>query len=289
MKRTERWLMEKLAWARHWSLRMRFGLIGAVTLAVLVAALLLPPIVQVQKYHGFADQRACFGLPNCVNVLSNLPFFIFGGMGLCYLASAVSSRAFAAPAERLPYAAFFLGAVLIGLGSSYYHLAPDDGRLVFDRLPMTISLMAIFSAALIERISVKAGLYLLAPLLLLGAGSVIYWRWSEINGMENLNPYGAVQFYPILSIPLMLLLFPARYSRGADILGAIALYAAAKLAETLDHPLFALGHIVSGHTLKHVVAALAFYWVLRMLYRRRLVEAAEPDRETSEPALNARG
>jgi hypothetical protein len=291
MNRIKQWLIETQTRARR---RLhpgtRLWLIGGVTLAAGIAVFLLPPIPQDPRYHGFADQRACFGIPHCLNVVSNIPFFIFGAMGLSFLRAGEAKHAFATSREGLPYAVFFTGALLIGLGSSYYHLAPDDARLVWDRLPMTVSLMAIFAAILVERVSIRAGLYLLGPLLLAGLGSVVYWRWSALHGVENLAPYGAVQFTPLLSIPLILLLFPPRYTHGGGFLGAIAWYAAAKLAEALDHPIFALGHVVGGHALKHLFAAMAFYWVLRMLSKRRSAAADRGEAGMSgRPAYTGKG
>lgn len=80
-----------------------------------------------------------------------------------------------------------------------------------------------------------------------------------------------VQYYTPVLILLILWLFPARYTRGADLLAAMGFYALAKALELLDRPIFSLGHVVSGHTLKHLAAALGVYWVFRMLARRRPV------------------
>jgi hypothetical protein len=48
----------------------------------LVALLPLPPLLQDQAYHQFADRRELFGIPNFWNVVSNLPFVILGAVGL---------------------------------------------------------------------------------------------------------------------------------------------------------------------------------------------------------------
>ena len=50
--------------------------------ASLAALLLLPPILQDQSYHRFADERTLFGIPNFWNVVSNLPFIAVGAVGL---------------------------------------------------------------------------------------------------------------------------------------------------------------------------------------------------------------
>ena len=134
---------------------------------------------------------------------------------------------------------------------------------------MAIAFMAIVAAVVCERISAAAGRWLLFPLCVLGGATVWYWRWSAAAGVENLNPYGAVQFGSALLALLMLVLFPSRYTRGRDFVGAVVLYALAKFAEHFDAAIFAATHqIVSGHTLKHLFAAMAIFWLLRMLRLR---------------------
>jgi hypothetical protein len=170
----------------------------------------------------------------------------------------------------------FAATALTCCGSGYYHLAPDSPRLAWDRLPMAVGFMGIVVAALSERVSVTAGRRLLVPLAVLGAASVWYWRWSAAHGVENLNPYGAVQFGSALLVLLVIVLFPARYTRGGDFFTAVVLYALAKVAEHFDGQIFAAtGAIVSGHTLKHLLAAVAIFWLLRMLKLRAPADRAQ--------------
>jgi len=65
------------------------------------------------------------------------------------------------------------------------------------------------------------------------------------------------------------LLLPSRYTRGGDMFAVIAFYVVAKLFEGLDRQVFRVGGFTSGHTLKHLAAAIACYLVLRMLMLRR--------------------
>lgn len=250
----------------------RLWVIGLVAFAVLLLVVVLPPYPQPLAYHRFADQRAFLGAPSFLNVVSNAPFLVVGSLGLLFLHGQRASPArgaFIERAEAWPYTTFFLGIALTGFGSAYYHLAPDNPRLVWDRLPMMLALPSLFAATIAERISVRAGMRLLLPLLVAGLGSVAYWRWSELESAENLHPYLAVQAYTTVAIVLVVALFPPRYSRGTDMSGAAVLYGVAKAAELLDGDIYALGHVVSGHTVKHLVAALAVYWILRMLRERQ--------------------
>lgn len=154
------------------------------------------------------------------------------------------------------------------MGSAYYHWQPDNATLLWDRLPIAIGIMALLAAMLVERVDVKLGLKLLPVLVLLGAASVIYWYWSEQQGAGNLNFYIVIQFYSLLLIVLLSLILPSGYTYDNAFLKAIGLYALAKVAEMLDQQLFSLGQIVSGHTLKHLIAALAIWWIVRMLQKR---------------------
>jgi hypothetical protein len=259
--------------------RRVLGLAGFGILS-LAAVLFLPPWPQDPGYHRFADDRTLFGVPNALNVLSNVPFVLVGLAGCVWLLRQAPrpDGPLREPGERGPWLVMFLGVLLTGFGSGYYHLDPEDARLVWDRLPMTVAFMSFFAATLGERIQVRVGVWLLGPLLLLGVGSVVNWRQTD-----DLRLYGVVQFFPMLAIPLLLLLMPPRYTGSGYVWGAIGWYAAAKVLEThaADHGLFALGHLVSGHTLKHLAAAGGAFWLLLMLWRRRPLESGlSPDEAT---------
>jgi hypothetical protein len=242
-----------------------------ITAVLVVVVLLLPRIPLPQWYHAFADQRGCLGIPNFGNVVSNLPYAIVGVWGLVFLLQLDSgelSRHFESRKERWPYLVLFAGLVLVAFGSSYYHLHPDNPRLVWDRLPMTIVFMSLVSALIMERISLRAGFWLLPVLLLVGVGSVLQWYWSEVHGVGDMRFYATVQAYSVLFL-LLALLLPPRYTRGQDLIAIAGLYGLAKLLEALDRMIFRWGGVVSGHTLKHLVSAIAGYWILQMLQRRR--------------------
>jgi len=245
-----------------------------VALALLAAAwgLLAPPLVQSQAYHHFADTRARLLIPNAPDTLSNLAFLLVGGLGLAFLwrerAEAASGR-FASPREMRPWWVFFAGVALTAFGSGRYHLAPEDARLVWDRLPMTIAFMSLLAAVVGERVSVRAGDLLLAPLVVLGFASVAWWRWSELAGFENLRPYMAVQFGSIAVILSLAALYRSRYTHGAVIFALAGFYGLAKVLETYDRQVYALGHLMRGHTAKHLAAAAGIYLLLVALERRQ--------------------
>jgi len=249
------------------------------TLLAAAAAFLLPAMPQPLDYHDFADQRAVFGIGNFLDVVSNVAFLLAGLAGLVVV---FSGRAcFEFPGERWPYAVFFLGVLLTAAGSAWYHLSPDNETLFWDRLPMTIAFMGLLSSQIVDRVSVRAGLALLVPMLLVGMGSVVYWIVTERTGAGNVLPYGILQGYSVVVLLIMATLHRSRYTRANDVYFIFGWYVLAKVLESMDAEILALGHVVSGHSLKHVAAAAAGFVACRMLLRRTL---AEPDR-----TLQARG
>lgn len=173
---------------------IRFLILAAVVIAATALIFSRPPIPQSLDYHNFADQRSFVGVPNFLDVVSNLPFLIVGIWGLLVVASPKYAGSFITSGERWPYVVFFLGVALTCFGSSYYHLHPTNGRLVWDRLPMTLGFMGILSATVAERINVKVGVRLLPLLVAAGVLSVLYWSWTEAHGQGDLRPYFLVQF-----------------------------------------------------------------------------------------------
>ncbi len=251
----------------------RVTLVIAVSLAAFAGLCLIPPVPLGPEYHVFADTRPLLGLPNCLDVLSNIPFMLSGIAGILWLSSRASVHAFRTSFERLVFFVFFLGVAATGMGSFWYHLAPDNARLPFDLLPMTCSFMAILTSVAIERIGVAFGKSTFVPLLLLGCASVGYWYFTEGQGQGDYRFYLFVQFFPPILIAMIIALFPASYSGMKYLVIAFLLFVAAKLFELFDAQIYQNGHIVSGHSLKHATAGVACYVILRMLQRRHAVKA----------------
>jgi hypothetical protein len=249
--------------------QMRILFLLGLAIVPIALLLIVPPFAQPLWYHDFADQRSLLGVPHMWNVVSNVPFVVVGIWGLWYLARCRRSDQFAEPRDRWFYAIFFATVALTGVGSAYYHSNPTNERLLWDRLPLASAFMALFALILAERVNYWGGILLFFPLVLLGGGSVVYWHLTEVWGHGDLRPYLLVQLYPLVAIPLVLLLFPARFTLTQDYVAALVCYVIAKGLELLDKQVYAQGQIVSGHTLKHLMAALAPYFILHMIQRRR--------------------
>ena len=240
--------------------------LAALSLVLLVALWWQGPIPQDPAYHRFADVRTLLGVPNFWNVASNLPFAVFGLWGLARVLRGPLDPL--AQAQRPAWAIFFAGATLVAFGSGYYHLAPSNASLVWDRLPMTLAFMAFFALILGEHLDLRLGRRALVPLLVAGAASVWWWNFTEQRGHGDLRFYAAVQFLPVLLIPALLVLFPR--PRQGWLWGVFGTYALAKVLEHFDAPIHAaLGEAMSGHALKHVAASLGIACMLRWLTVRR--------------------
>lgn len=255
---------------KRYSRRVRIAFIWVLTIAVLCLVAALPPIPQDPAYHDFADRHCFLAIPNFWNVVSNAPFVLVGLLGLAFLFPHKDNRNPAALMnrwERLPYIALFVGIVLTGFGSAYYHLDPNNETLVWDRLPMAVAFPSFLALIVADRISIKAGVFSLAPFWAIGILSVIYWGLTEKTGHGDLRLYGFVHFYPMLLVPIIVLLFPPRYTKGRTVLRMFVFYGLATMAELLDREIYGLGGILSGHTIKHLFAALAVYEVARIIRR----------------------
>ncbi len=250
--------------ARTW----RVVLFAAVTAAAVAATFALPRLPQDPAYHAFADRRTFARLPNAADVLSNLAFLAVGFLGLRVLRT--RRAGFLDARERAPWFVLFAGVILTAAGSAIYHLAPTSSSLVLDRLPMSVAFMGLFSAMVAERLDVRAGTRFLVPLLAVGTVSVLWWYATELRGSGDLRPYYLVQAYTLAAIPLLLVIAPARYTGSGWLVAGLALYAFAKLTEARDGAIFAATRgVVSGHTLKHLLAASAIGAVVVMLAQRR--------------------
>lgn len=255
---------------RHWILALwSFALVGL--------SLVLPPIAQPAAYHGFVDQRVLWGIPNFGDVVSNLAFVFVGGYGLAVIFFGRTRGVFRELADRIPYAVFFLALILVGAGSAYYHWAPTNGTLFWDRAMMSLAFMALFASVLADRVNPRLGRWALPICLLIGVSVVVAWRFT-----------GDVRFYvifaqvwPLSCIVLIVFLLyrKGHYVSTPHVAFVALLYGCAVAFENQDANLWMLtGQRISGHTLKHLAAASAVAVVIPMLARLRFQSSNETKR-----------
>jgi hypothetical protein len=240
-----------------------------LALGSLIGAFFVKPVPQDPTYHQLADSRAWLGIPNTLNVLSNLPFLGAGLYGLCQVLGKREGE-FLAEWVRVPWFVLTGALFLTGFGSAYYHWAPGDATLFWDRLPMAMGFSALLGILVIERIDLILGRRLWAPLVLAAVCSLIFWRAGG-----DLRFYGLLQGWAIVFPPILLLLFPARYSGSAAWVLVLLFYGVAKICEHCDAQIYGYGAIVSGHTLKHLSAGGAAFCISRHVATRARANSSD--------------
>lgn len=234
-----------------------FAFAGALLL-LFIALLANAPIRQLAGYHDFADDRTILGIAHFWNLASNAPFLVIGLLGVDLVRRLQTTA-------KLEWTVFFAATALVALGSSYYHWAPSDTTLVWDRVPIGVAFMAFFAALVAEHIDERAGRRILVPAIAFAAAA-IYW----FRATGDLSAWMFAQLGPMLGAALALALFPARHTYRRYLGYALACYAAAKLLELGDRQLMDwTGGFMSGHALKHFAAAAGVGCIYVMLAKRR--------------------
>ncbi len=242
--------------------RQKWILLISLSIFFILILLITEPIAQDAGYHLLADKQRRFGIPNFANVFSNLAFAIIGSLGivLCFSKNIAAS---------LSWLTFFSGLIFVAIGSCYYHLNPNNQTLVWDRLPMMIAFMGLLVALLTENIPDFNEIPALPIAILLGLSSVIYWHYTD-----DLRFYGFMQFAPLAAIPLILYLYKGGYSHRYYLIYGLLFYILAKFFELADKFIFELTmQLLSGHTIKHLLAAAATYCIYLMLKKRHVINA----------------
>lgn len=252
------------------TINLRLAIIAAISVLLVILTISIPPISQSIEYHDFAGDEPLLGIANFLNVISNLPFLVVGILGILFLKKA-KNKNFFNPKEKIFYYCFFGSVSLVCFGSSYYHLDPHNGTLVWDRAPIVMAVASIFSAILYERINKKLGFNLLYPLMLFAAFSAFYWYYTETIGQGDLRLYAFVQIYPLIIVPFIIFLLPGIYDSGKYIIYGLICYGIARVFEIFDVRIHELtADIIAGHPIKHLFAALGTYYVLVYLKKRKI-------------------
>jgi hypothetical protein len=221
------------------------------------------PIPQDLGYHHFADRRTMFGIPNFLNVITNLPFIVIGAAGLKVVSAAKETKL------KLMSTILFIGFLLLTLGSGYYHLYPGNETLVYDRIPIVIIFMSFFAIIIYDCLNPFKGYCAFIILNIVGLSSVIYWIVTEHAGKGDLRWYGLVQFFPVIAIPLLLYLYKPAFKYSKEVILMFVFFGLAKFAEHCDKEIYdTVSNTLSGHSLKHIFVAIAGYELVVLINRR---------------------
>ncbi|WP_244063297.1 hypothetical protein [Bradyrhizobium sp. Ce-3] len=243
-----------------------------ITIGIIAAFAVHGRIAQPAHYNDFADQSALFGIPHAGDVLSNAGFALVAIWGWLALRPHRSSDRLRAgwPGYRL----FLIGLFLTAFGSAYFHLAPGNGRLTWDMLPIALAGAGLLVGVRgdtqpVSKTNPGSKTNIEAILLgLYAAASVAWWVLTDRHGAGDLRPYLLLQVLPLILIPLWQSIYRAPRTDRIAFAAAMALYVLAKLAEVLDHPIADTLGFVSGHTLKHLLATAATAAIVWGLTRR---------------------
>jgi hypothetical protein len=242
---------------------MKHALLVITILVIVAATLSLPPIPQDPAYHQMADRRMLFGVRNAMDVLSNLPFLVFGILGM---RTVIHGRPRGLTRDATwAWLGFFGATAATAVGSVYYHLSPSNDRVVLDRLPIAVACASLVAVLITERVNARIGRIVFALFTFLAAGSVGYWYQGELLGGGDLRPYAGVQFGSLVLVLAILVLYREPASETRLLVAGLIAYGVAKLCEVADAPIYELTTVISGHTLKHVAAAASVGCVVAML------------------------
>lgn len=241
-----------------WIIDWKDSLLASIIIISFVSLFFIAPIPQNLNYHSFADSRDLFGINNFFDVFSNLPFFIVGLLGLFYIYKNWGIR------NSWSWSILFYSVLLVAFGSSYYHLSPENKSLTWDRLPMAVGFMALFVIVLTDYVNSKLEKWLLVPMCLVGIASVVYWHLTD-----DLRMYAWVQFVSLALILIIIFTYKPSQLKTKYLAYAFVFYILSKITEHFDRLIFeSLGYTVSGHTIKHLLAAVATYCFYLLLKRR---------------------
>lgn len=214
----------------------------------------LAPMTQSQDYHHFAEQRTVAGIPHFGDVLSNIAFAMAGIMLLLKAPSWSPTEVY--PQQNTLFKALCYGSIILGFGSAYYHWAPDDYTLAWDRAAMVLGFAVIFYDSCVRYgvFSDKDVVYRSLIVAAVFVGTVLFWMLTG-----RLEPYVFVQFFTMFAL-VVLAAMNYKSIPSKHLIGMFVWYFVAKVCEHYDDVIFEISaHIVSGHTLKHVAYAVALY------------------------------
>lgn len=251
----------------------------AITVIACVSLVVHGPIAQLPNYHDFADQSAWLGIANAADVLSNIGFAVIGVCGYIVLRPMQTHPALSR--GWIGYRLFLAGLVLTALGSSFYHLAPDNARLVWDRLPIVLACAGLLSAVRAETRQDTNVIRDTTLLALFAIASVAWWWFTDQFGNGDLRPYLLLQILPLVLIPLWQAIYGFNRRDRVWFGIALLLYVLAKISELNDHQIFAALGWISGHTGKHLLATAAAGMLVFRLWQRTSPQA-KADYEISD-------
>ena len=246
-----------------------------------IAWITLGPLPQDPAYHLLADTRTCLGIPRAGDVLTNFAILGAGLFGLV-----LSPGMNISDEERPAVALLIAGTFFTAAGSAYYHWAPSNATLVWDRLPMMLTIPPILVLVLADRVHPAFARKALVPITAFAVGSVLWWAASEALGREDVRLYLMVRVLMAAALLALVAFRPGRHTGTGWLVGALLAEATLTAFERFDHEIFRwTGGLASGHNLKHAMVGVALVCVFCWLrYRRKRPIVGDPGATVPRPA-----
>lgn len=243
----------------------RLHLCCATTLIGLILLVSTPRIPHSPTHHIFADMRNILGVPNTLNVLTMYPYLLIGVPGFVFCLSG-SCFGISLKGEVCGWVLFYTGIATAAFGSAYYHLKPDDDRVIWDRLPLMISTVSLLSNLVIERVDERVGISCLISLLMLVFVSAAFERT-----FDDLRLFIIFHFIPCFAIPILVFSFPPKYTHSVYWFWATGFYFLSRFNSLADKKLYSIDrYIISGHSLEHLCLAMVPLILAVMLWLRSI-------------------
>lgn len=256
----------------------------AVITILVAAGLWYGPITQPADYHAFADQSTLYDIPHFADVVSNLGFALVALVGALLLRRRQRHPSLALSWSG--YRLFLIGLFLTALGSTYYHLEPDNARLFWDRLPIALACGGLLAGVWADARQKSADL-LTNWMAVLAFYSVAWWYFTDLIDVGDLRPYLMFQIAPMLLIPLWQSIYRTPWSDRLSFGAVLLLYAAAKVTELYDHEIAVQVGTMTGHTIKHLLATVAAAVIVARLALRQRAASHRPATAQKSPRLEA--
>lgn len=205
--------------------------------------LLTNKITVPQGYHDFVDKRSLLGIPNFLDVISNLAILL----PALYLLQTRKNKS-------LLSNLLILHISLLAITSGYYHLNPSDKTVFWDIMSIATGSMIVLLIIINTTTEYNLLLYIFSVF------SIIYWKKT-----------GDLRLYLLIYIGVPLYIIAKYYkNNNLQIYLFIMIFCniLVWLTEFNDHYIYKItNNLVSGHTLKHIFAGIGIFYVIKILQK----------------------
>lgn len=212
-----------------------------------------------------------------LNVFTSLPLSVAGAIGI---RKAVERRDEALSATGLPFLTFCFSLILSGVGSIWYHSFPSPANLLWDRLPIALSLASLACGIANLYPGSLWGTKLLGPAVVTTVSTVVYWNVTRLRGHEDLVPYAVAQVAAAMFVCYVSFLQWPHKATSGILRFALLAYAAGRVLEGMQAVIYSKIGFDFAHPGKHLLMSAACFLMISALSES--LPAPEADMGTLE-------